>query len=81
MRCHAILLKSQGLKSEDVGAQTEMTHISVNAWAKRFESEGITGLETRPGHGRKPIMNCSDEDVVRKAIEQGRQSVKKVKES
>lgn len=81
MRCRAILLKSQGLKSVDVGKQTEMTHISVNAWVKRFEAEGITGLETRPGRGRKPIMDRSDEEAVRKAIEQDRQSMKKARKS
>ena len=81
MRFRAILLKSQGVKSKDVGAQTEMTHISVNAWVKRFEAEGITGLGTRSGRGRKPIMDCSDEEAVRKAIEQDRQSVKKAKEA
>jgi hypothetical protein len=81
MPCRAILLKSQDLKSEDVGSQTEMTLVSVNAWVKRFESEGIAGLETRPGRGRKPIMDCLDKEAVRKAIEQSRQSVKKAKES
>lgn len=81
MRYRAILLKSQGLKSEDIGTQTEMTHISVNAWIKRFKAEGITSLETRPGHGRKPMMDRSDEEAVRRAIEQDRQSVKKAKES
>ena len=78
MPCRAILLKSQDLKSEDVGSQTEMTLVSVNAWVKRFESEGIAGLETRPERGRKPIMDCLDKEAVRKAIEQ---SVKKAKES
>lgn len=81
MRCRAILLKSHGLKSEDIGTQTEMTHISVNAWIKRFKAEGITSLETRPGHGCKPMMDRSDEEAVRRAIEQDRQSVKKAKES
>ena len=59
MRCRAILLKSKGLTSKKVGEQTEMTHISVNSWVKRFETEGISGLETRPGRGRKPIMDSS----------------------
>ena len=68
MRCRAILLKSKGLTSRAVGAQTEMTHISVNSWVKRFETEGISGLATRPGRGRKPIMDCSDEEIVRKAF-------------
>lgn len=33
------------------------------------------------GRGRKPIMDCSDEESVRKAIENDRQSVKKAKEA
>lgn len=81
MRCRAILLKSEGLSSVCVGEQTEMTAQSVNGWVKRFESEGIKGLYTRPGQGRKPIMDCSDEDAVRKAIESDCQSVRAAKEA
>ena len=81
MRCRAVLLKSQGLTSKSIGLQTEMTHISVNTWVKRFKEEGIKGLETRPGRGRKPIMDCSDEAAVRVAIGNDRQSVRKAKEA
>lgn len=80
MRCRAVLLKSRGLSSQEIGVQTEMSHISVNSWVKRFEESGIGGLHTRPGRGRKPIMDFSDEEAVRKAIEQDRQSVSKAKE-
>jgi transposase len=80
MRCHALLLKSEGLSSVRVGEQSEMTAQSVNGWVKRFQSEGIKGLYTRPGQGRKPIMDCSDEEAVRKAIESDRQSVRSAKE-
>ncbi len=38
-----------------------------------------TGNTSRTG--RKPIMDCSDEESVRKAIENDRQSVKKAKEA
>ena len=31
IRCRAILLKSNGLISKEVGIQTEMTHVSVNS--------------------------------------------------
>jgi len=79
MRCRAVLLKADGLSSAKAGEQTEMSLVSVNAWVKRFVSEGIVGLQTRPGRGRKPIMDCSDEEVVRAAIEQDRQSVSKAK--
>lgn len=57
MRCRAVLLKADGLSSAAAGVQTEMSHVSVNAWVKRFKSEGIDGLNTRSGRGRKPIMD------------------------
>ena len=80
MRCRAVLLKSQGLSSQEIGKQTEMSHISVNSWVKRFEQYGMTGLHTCQRRGRKPIMDCSDEVAVRKAIEEDRQSVSKARE-
>ena len=79
MRCRAVLLKGKGLSSVKAGEQTEMSFVSVNAWVKRFLTEGIDGLETRPG--RKPIMDCSDEQAVRLAIEQDRQSVEQSQRS
>ena len=81
MRCKAVLLKSEGLSSEVIGKIVEMTQISVNNWVKRYLLEGISGLETRKGRGRKPIMDCSDEEAVRKAIEKDRQSVNKAREA
>lgn len=47
--------------------------VSVSVWVKRYETEGIEGLYTRPGRGRKPIMDSSDEEAVHRAIEQDRQ--------
>ncbi|WP_280670369.1 MULTISPECIES: hypothetical protein [unclassified Dysgonomonas] len=35
MRCRAVLLKSEGLSSVQVGEQTGMTAPSVNGWVKR----------------------------------------------
>ena len=79
MRCRAVLLKCEGLSAAKVGEQTEMESHAVLSWVHRFETEGIKGLETRPGRGRKPIMDCSDEEAVRRAIEEDRQSVNKAK--
>lgn len=58
-----------------------MTIPTVYAWIKRYKVNGIKGLEIRPGQDRKPIMDCSDEEAVRKAIEEDRQSVSKARES
>ena len=46
--CRAVLLKSTGLSSKAIGLQTEMSHVSVNSWVKRFLAEGVNGLQTRP---------------------------------
>lgn len=81
MRCLAVLLKSEGLPSAKVGERVEMNEHTVNSWLKRYREEGIKGLETHPGRGRKPIMDCTDEEAVRKAIEQDRQSVDKAREA
>ena len=79
MRCRAVLLKADGLSAAKAGAQTEMSLVSVNAWVKRYKEEGIEGLNTRAGRGRKPIMDSSDEEAVRRAIEQDRQCVSKAR--
>ena len=68
-------MKSQGLSSPPIGERLEMHQTTVNNWARRFEEEGIRGLNTRPGRGRKPIIGTQDEEIIRRAIEKDRSSV------
>ena len=81
MRCKVVLLKSEGLSSKEIGNRVDMSLISVNHWIHRYRQEGISGLKTRSGRGRKPIMDIQDKEVVRKAIENDRQSVNKAREA
>ena len=81
MRCLALLLKASGPSATEVGERTGMEQHTVRNWLKRYKEEGINGLETRPGRGHKPIMDCSDEESVRRAMEQDRQSVNKAREA
>lgn len=81
IRCKSILLKSEGKSAPQIAEMLEVTVPTVYTWVKRYEENGIKGLETRPGQGRKPIMDCSDEEAVRKAIEEDRQSVSKAREA
>ena len=67
MRCKAALLKAQGLSSPQIGECLEMHQTTVNNWVKRFEEEGIKGLGTRPGRGRKPIIGAQAEEIIRYA--------------
>ncbi|EFZ37815.1 hypothetical protein HMPREF0663_10184 [Hoylesella oralis ATCC 33269] len=56
-----------------------MSLTNVNTWLKRFKAEGMEGVRKRSEQERKPIMDCSNKDTVRHAIEQDRQSVSKTR--
>lgn len=80
-RCHLVLLKAEERTSKDVGAIVSMHQNSVNHWLNRYEKEGIDGLNTKPGRGRKPIIDPrTDTQIVRKAVEQERQRLRAAKE-
>ena len=79
-RCEVILLKAMGLTSEEVGKFTTMTYVSVNAWTKRYKEEGIDGLKTKPGRGRKAVLAVEvDKESVLQAIQANRQRVQTAK--
>ena len=80
-RCHMILLKSENRSSAEI-AKILMTNLqSVNNWLERYEKEGLKGLETKKGQGRKAILNKEeDEKIVRKMIERERQRLSQIKE-
>jgi transposase len=78
-RCRMVLLKAEGYRSKDIAEQTDCCEASVNSWVKRYEQEGIEGLQTKPGRGRKPLLSGKDEVVVRAAIKEERQRLSKAK--
>ena len=75
MRCKAVLLKAQCLSSPQIGDRLDMNRTTVNNWVNRFEAEGIKGLATRLGRGRKPIIGTQDGEIIRQAIEKDRSSI------
>ena len=80
-RCHMILLKNQGLTSQQIADIFGVTFQPVNSWIKRYLSDGIEGLKTKSGQGRKPILNKEqDEAKVKAAIKNERQRIKLAKE-
>ena len=76
MRCQAILLKSDGRKSKDVAGIVGMSHVSVNSWLKRYKDEGIEGLLTKPGRGRKPLIEPkTDTEAILEVIKANRSRI------
>jgi transposase len=79
-RCQVVLLKSEGRNSKDVGAITGMCVVSVNTWLTRYKAEGVEGLRTKPGRGRKPILDAEEDKAsILSAIERNRQRVSMAK--
>lgn len=79
-RCQAILLKAAGRKSKDVAQIVGMCHVSVNSWLKRFKTDGIEGLTTKPGRGRKPLLDrVADKEAVLAAVKTNRQRIQLAK--
>lgn len=80
-RCHILLLKSQALSSKQIASILGITDQSVNNWVKRYSSKGIESLKTKPGQGRKPILDKGqDAAKVRMTVEQERQRLKVAKD-
>lgn len=79
-RCQLVLLKSEGRTSEQVGQLLKMHPVTVNNWLSRYQAEGIAGLATKPGRGRKPVFEpARDLEQVRKAVVEERQRLSQAK--
>ena len=80
-RCRMVLLKSEKRSSLEVADILGCCEIVVNNWLRRFEEQGIEGLKTRPGRGRKPILSTQNPkhlQAVKAEIAKHPQSVKTV---
>ena len=69
MRCQTILLKSEKRTSLEVSGLVGSCEVTVNKWLLRYEQEGIGGLHTKPGRGRKAILNAeTDWEQIKAAV-------------
>lgn len=78
-RCQMILLKSENRSSREVAGIMDCCEVVVNTWQKRFETEGIAGLVTRPGRGRPPILSQQNPEHLRRVREEIKQHPNSVK--
>jgi transposase len=80
LRCQLILLKAQGRTAQDIGSIVGMCKLSVHHWIGRYRNEGIRGLLTKKGQGRKPLLDIeADAPAVIVSVKAHRQSVRAAK--
>ena len=79
-RCQIILLKSQRRSSLEVAGIIGCCEVVVNNWMARYAQEGLAGLHTKPGRGRKAILDAqTDLELVREAVRSNRQRLRVAK--
>ena len=60
--------------------QLGCNEVTVNSWLKRYQAEGIEGLKTRSGRGRKPILDEADLDTVKAVVAEHRRKLSVARE-
>jgi transposase len=65
-----VLLKEEGYRSKEIATILHTNEMSVNNWINRFIRDGLNGLQTKPGRGRKPILKEEHFAVVKAAVQQ-----------
>ncbi len=78
LRCQALLLKGQPdvpRTSVSVAEQLGCCEMAVNNWVARFEQGGPDALTTRPGRGRRAILQAGDLKSVKVAVQRNRQKL------
>lgn len=65
-RCHYILLSDQGKSVSEIAEIYQVGRQTITSWFDRYEANGITGLETKKGSGRRSIIRTDNEEHVTK---------------
>ena len=79
-RCQIVLFKSEGRTSQEVAQLVKQHYVSVNAWLNRYQQGGLDGLRTKPGQGRKALLNKdTDAALVRQMVANERQRLQQAK--
>lgn len=67
-RAHAILLSNKGISVQAISKIFSKSTRTIYRWFDRFKEEQINHLSDYKGRGRKPALNNSDIDNVKKLI-------------
>lgn len=64
-RCQAILLSNEDYNSEELVKVFSVSQNTIYTWIKKWKNQGITGLITKLGQGRKPTLSIDNEEHVK----------------
>lgn len=70
-RLRTVLLAKQGFTAPEVATCTGFSRRSVQDWVARYNRQGLTGLETQPGRGRKPPLTPEQAAQLQQRLDAG----------
>lgn len=62
-----------GLSAPEIAKRIGLSRRAVQEWVRRYNREGLAGLETRAGQGRGPILSEDERRLVAERVEAGPQ--------
>ena len=87
VRCHAILLSNKKYTIEQISDILGVSKSSIYNWFSAWRKQGIEGLKTKSGQGRKPVL-CIDnakqvegvKKATKRAFENGKNILQEIQE-
>lgn len=70
-RLRIVLLAKQGFTAPEIATLTGLSRRAVQVWVARYNVEGLAGLDTKPGRGRKPPLTPEQEQQLRQRLDAG----------
>jgi len=70
-RLRTIVLAKQGFTAPEIAICTGFSPRSVQEWVARYNREGVAGLATKPGRGRKPPLTPEEAEQLKQRIDAG----------
>jgi transposase len=70
-RLRTVLLAKQGFTAPEIATCTGFSRRMAQIWVERYNAEGLAGLETRPGRGRKPPLTPEQAERLKRRLDAG----------
>lgn len=70
-RLRTVLLAKQGFTAPEIATCTGFSRRSVQEWVARYNAEGLAGLDTKPGRGRKPPLTPQQAEQLQQRLDVG----------
>jgi transposase len=70
-RLRVIRWALEGLTADEVATQTKLCRRQVQNWVRRFNGQGLAGLEDRPGRGRPCPLSAEQQSQFKARLATG----------